>query len=101
MFHRPDVEEVGLMACAGWLGAWFIFSFRDSGSVLLNAVEERSVCVCVCVSLSSTDFMPKHHAMNALYFIFNFHFDHFWVMEMPGDTESVYFVLSIITHFPI
>ena len=49
MFYMPDAQEVGLMAWTGWLGAWFIFSFRDSGSVLLDAVEEQSVCVCVCV----------------------------------------------------
>ena len=59
------------------------------------------MCVCVCVSLSSTDLMPKHHAMNALYFIFNFHFDHFelWKCLVTQKVFILFYLLLLIFQF--
>lgn len=48
MFHRPDVEEVGLMACAGWLGA-DLYSLSETVAVCFSMQWRKEVCVCVCV----------------------------------------------------
>jgi len=59
------------------------------------------VCVCVSVSVSNTDLMPKHHAMNALYFIFNLHFDHFelWKCLVTQKVFILFYLLLLLFIF--